>query len=81
MTFSVGTAYVITTHAKEFQMPYADRRAEPGAEIKSQTRLGESVKLKADDQGVVKIHNADQEEVADFLQLPVEAKAKTKEEG
>jgi hypothetical protein len=33
------------------------------------------VKLTADEKGVVKIHDADQEEVADFLQLPVQSKA------
>lgn len=52
-------------------MPHADRRADPGAEIKSQTILGVSVRLHADDDGVVRIHNADQQEVADQMQLPV----------
>lgn len=52
-------------------MPYADRRADPGAEIKSQTVLGEPVRLHADEDGVVKVHNADQEEVANQMQLPV----------
>lgn len=54
---------------------YDDRQAEPGATIKTQTGTGVAVKLKADDKGVVHIANADQQEAADYLQLPVATKA------
>lgn len=70
-------------------MPYPDRRAEPGAVLKTQTAAGESVRLNADDEGIVRVHNEAQQEAADLFQLPVarakaEAKAadtKTKSEG
>lgn len=57
-------------------MPFADRRAEPGAVIRTQDEFGNSVRMTADDDGVVKIRNAQQEAAADRLQLSVVREAK-----
>lgn len=57
------------------KIEYADRQAEPGASIKTQTVAGTSVTLDADKHGVVHIADADQQEAADYLQLPVATKA------
>lgn len=57
------------------KVTYPDRQADPGASIKTQTAAGASVKLDADEHGVVHIDDADQQEAADYLQLPVATKA------